>query len=72
MVNCLRIFALTALMLLSAASAAGSGAEKKNKDKVPLKEPLTPDPYPAMQLDQPLRESPLAPSSSRGPINNLP
>ncbi|MBP5629899.1 MAG: glycoside hydrolase family 25 protein, partial [Bacteroidaceae bacterium] len=47
-------------------------AEKKNKDKVPLKEPLTPDPYPAMQLDQPLRESPLAPSSSRGPINNLP
>ena len=72
MFNCLRIFALTALMLLSAAAAVGSGAVKKNKDKVPLKEPLTPDPYPAMQLDQPLRESPLAPSSSRGPINNLP
>ncbi|MBP5361022.1 MAG: glycoside hydrolase family 25 protein [Bacteroidaceae bacterium] len=68
----IRILTLAGLLLLSAASAMGGNNAKKNKDKLPIKEPLTPDPYPAMQLDQPLRESPLTNSSTRGPINNLP
>lgn len=62
----------TLLVMLMASSVCAIAGGKKDKVKPPSKEPLTPDPYLEMRLDNPLNESPLSRSSSRGPVNTLP
>ena len=69
----LYILALTTILLqLPIASTQAATAARKDKHKVVIKEPLTPDPYIEKRLDTPLKESPLVSSSMRGPVNTLP
>ena len=67
----LSIFVLAISLLLPASFLQAGNTARKDKHKVVVKEPLSPDPYVEMRLDNPLNESPLSRGSSHTPVNTL-
>ncbi|MBO4487334.1 MAG: glycoside hydrolase family 25 protein [Bacteroidaceae bacterium] len=68
-----RLLALTALIsLLSLAATPAQGDKKKEKkEKASTVYTPVPDPCPQMRLDKPLKNSPIAHTTQRGPVNTV-